>query len=134
MREVTADGSFTGKLPRGTLGLLIRTCGSTWRLQVLFALPKDDVDQLRYGNEKMAWIKKWSRFVEYISEDKLEDAPYVKLVLNGNDVLALYGLEKGGPFMQQALDDLLVWQFSHENATKENAVEWMLTQRDMYNV
>jgi hypothetical protein len=24
MREVTADGSFTGKLPRGTLGLLIR--------------------------------------------------------------------------------------------------------------
>jgi hypothetical protein len=68
MREVTADGSFTGKLPRGTLGLLIRTCGSTWRLQVLFALLKDDVDQLRYGNEKMAWIKKWSRFVEYISE------------------------------------------------------------------
>jgi hypothetical protein len=65
---------------------------------------------------------------------KLEDAPYVKLVLNGNDILALYGLEKGGPFMQQALDDLLVWQFSHENATKENAVEWMLTQRDMYNV
>jgi hypothetical protein len=134
MREVTADGSFTGKLPRGTLGLLIRTCGRAWRLQVLFAILKDDVDQLRYGIEKMSWLKQWSRFVEYISEEKLEDAPFVKPILNGHDILALYDLEKGGPFMQQALDDLLVWQFTHENATKEDAMEWMLTQRDMYNV
>jgi hypothetical protein len=133
MREVTADGSFTGKLPRGTLGLLIRTCGSTWRLQVLFSLLKHDVDQLRYGDEKMGWLEQWSRFVEYISEEKFEDAPVIKPILNGHDILALYDLEKGGPFMQQALDDLLVWQFTHENATKEDAMEWMLTQRDMYD-
>ncbi|GIK05208.1 hypothetical protein Aspvir_009312 [Aspergillus viridinutans] len=134
MGEVTTDESFPGKLRTGPLGLLIRSCGSTWRLQVLFALLEADVDQMRYGSEKLAQIKQWSRFVEYISEAKLEDAPYVKPILNGHDILALYGLEKGGPFMRQALDDLLTWQFAHENATKEDAIEWMRTQREMYNV
>ncbi|GIJ87003.1 hypothetical protein Asppvi_005902 [Aspergillus pseudoviridinutans] len=132
--EIMADGSFPGKLPRGSLGMLIRTCGSTWRLQILYALLKDDVDQLGYGNEKLALIMQWSRFVEYISKAKLEDAPYVKPILNGHDILALYDLEKGGPFMQQALEDLVRWQFTHENATKEDAMEWMLTQRETYNV
>jgi hypothetical protein len=48
----------------------------------------------------MGWLKQWSRFVEYISEEKLEDAPFVKPVLNGHDILALYDLGKGVPFMQ----------------------------------
>ncbi|KAF4218290.1 hypothetical protein CNMCM8980_005460 [Aspergillus fumigatiaffinis] len=134
MGEATADGSFPGRLPRGTLGLLIRMCGSTWRLQVLYALLKHDVRQMRYGNEKVALIEQWSRFVEHIIEQKLEDAPYVKPMLNGHELMALFKLERGGPFMQKALDDLLEWQFNHENATKEEAMKWILTQKENYQV
>ncbi|GFG26580.1 putative CCA tRNA nucleotidyltransferase 1 [Aspergillus udagawae] len=134
MGEATADGSFPRKLPRSALGLLIRCCGSTWRLQVLYALLKDDAREMRYGNAKLALITRWSRFVEHIIEQKLEDAPCVKPILNGYDLMELFKLEKGGPFMQEALNDLLEWQFNHENATKEEAMEWIITQRENYHV
>ncbi|GFF58486.1 putative CCA tRNA nucleotidyltransferase 1 [Aspergillus udagawae] len=134
MGEATADGSFPRKLPRSALGLLIRCCGSTWRLQVLYALLKDDAREMRYGNAKLALITRWSRFVEHIIEQKLEDAPCVKPILNGYNLMELFKLEKGGPFMQEALNDLLEWQFNHENATEEEAMEWMLTQRENYHV
>lgn len=101
---------------------------------MLYALLKDDVRQMRYGNEKLALIEQWSRFVEHIIEQKLEDAFYVKPMLNGHELLALFKLERGGPFMQEALDDLLEWQFNHENATKEEAMKWMLSQRENYHV
>jgi tRNA nucleotidyltransferase/poly(A) polymerase len=135
MREV--NGEFNGnlfsprRLSRGTLGALIRLCGRSWRLQVLYALLHDDCE-LAHGKERLAWLEKWSRFVEYISEQRLEDAPYVKPILNGHEILSLYDREKGGPKMQDALEDIVRWQFDHENATKEEAMDWMLTRKEMY--
>lgn len=132
------NGVFNGdwfspvRLSRGTLGAFIRVCGRSWRLQVLYALLQDDVWGKRYGKERLAKIERWSRFVEYISEQRLENAPYIKPILNGHDILSLYGREKGGPMMQDALNDLMEWQFDHEDATKEEAMEWMLTRKEMY--
>ncbi|KAF7117622.1 hypothetical protein CNMCM5793_006714 [Aspergillus hiratsukae] len=135
MRQVNGDfdGDLfsPGRLSRGTLGALIRACGRSWRLQVLYALLLDDFEYM-HGKERLTWLERWSRFVEYISEQRLEDAPYVKPILNGHDILSLYGRKKGGPMMQDALNDLMEWQFDHENATKEEAMEWMLTRKEMY--
>ncbi|RLL98481.1 hypothetical protein CFD26_102128 [Aspergillus turcosus] len=131
MREVNGDLFSPERPSRGTLGALIRACGRSWRLQVLYALLMDDFEYM-HGKERLAWLERWSRFVEYISEQRLENAPYIKPILNGHDILSLYGREKGGPMMQDALNDLMEWQFDHEDATKEEAMEWMLTRKEMY--
>ncbi|RHZ47219.1 uncharacterized protein CDV56_101786 [Aspergillus thermomutatus] len=94
MREVTVDRLPPEKLLRGALGLLLRLCGSTWRLQVLYALLKEDFYEMRYGNKKLALIKRWSKFVECITEQRLEDAPYVKPILNGHDIMGVLRRKK----------------------------------------
>lgn len=131
---VASYGESVDDLPRSTIGMALRTWGKTWRLQVLYSLLAEVVYEPSDRDFFVAQITRYSNFVEYISEQNLQDAHSAKLILNGNDVQRLFKLEKAGPFMKNVIHRIAEWQFDNRNSSKDEAIEWLRAQREGFGI
>lgn len=132
--KVNANDSSTHSLPRSAIGMTLRSWGSTWKLQVLYSL----LAQATYHSEPgdrdddgppAVLVKRYSNFMDYIWERNLQDAHLAKPLLDGGELLRmLNSSEKRGAAVVAALDELVGWQFDHENVSKREAKEWFLAQ------
>ncbi len=63
--------------------MAIRSWGATWRIQVLFSLLGEAVCEASNEGSLGAQLKRYSKFLDYVYEQKLQDAHLLKLILNG---------------------------------------------------
>lgn len=123
---------------RSTVGMAIRSWGATWRLQVLYALlaevvydaSSDDDDDGFFAGQ----LGGYSEFMEFVLRQELQDARLVKPILDGNDVLGLFQLDRSGAFVKTALDGVVRWQFDHRDGTRDEALEWLRTQKEAFGL
>ncbi|KFY20402.1 hypothetical protein V491_03744 [Pseudogymnoascus sp. VKM F-3775] len=122
--------------PRSIIGMAIRSWGTTWKLQVLYSLLAEVVHEQSALEESFfrAHLERYSTFMNLVFQQNLQDAPAIKLVLNGNDIKGLFNLKTTGPFMKAALDGLIKWQFDHERGSKDDAKEWLRTQKEHFGI
>lgn len=118
-----------GTATRGSVGMLLRGLKAQWRSHVLYALLCDAAD----GSLPLAQQQeRYQKFVEYLTEQRLEEAHLVDrtLVLKGNEIKEALGVEKAGPWLKMAVDMVAEWQLDHEGtATKEGAIEMVRARR-----
>jgi tRNA nucleotidyltransferase (CCA-adding enzyme) len=118
-----------GKVARSTVGMAIRSWGKTWRMQMIYALLAEVVYEA-YDDEFFAQIGRYSECLDFIYRENLQDAALQKPILDGDDVKQLFKLNKSGPFMKRVLEDVARWQFDRATSSKEEAAEWLCTQKD----
>jgi tRNA nucleotidyltransferase (CCA-adding enzyme) len=118
--------------PRSTIGMAIRSWGTTWKLQVLYSLLAEVVYEQSALEESFfaVHLERYSTFMNLVLQQNLQDAPTIKPILNGNDINEVFNLKSTGPFMKAALDGLIKWQFDHEGSSKDEAKDWLRTQRE----
>ncbi|OBT71526.1 hypothetical protein VF21_09693 [Pseudogymnoascus sp. 05NY08] len=123
------NGSAT---PRSIIGMAIRSRGTTWKLQVLYSLLADVVYEQSAPEESLfaVHLERYSTFMNLVFQQNLQGAPTIKPILNGNDITEVFNLKSTGPFMKAALDGLIKWQFDHAGSSKDEAKDWLRTQRE----
>ncbi|RPA76054.1 hypothetical protein BJ508DRAFT_319322 [Ascobolus immersus RN42] len=116
---------------RADLGMDLRACFGSWRLQAFTALMLELVPvcletqgrELGHTGEIFA---KYSKFVDYVHELNLQDAHLIKPCINGTDLArAVDPARKAGPWLKQATEDLVKWQFGNPDASAEQAHKWI---------
>ncbi|KAL3712216.1 CCA tRNA nucleotidyltransferase, mitochondrial [Talaromyces marneffei ATCC 18224] len=126
-----------GSLRRSTIGTAIRSWGKTWRLQVLFTLLTDILSD---KSRTKGLIDRYSAFLQFIIDQKLQDAPSMKQILTGGDIKTLFQLRRSGPFMNSVMKAALEWQLDHEadyendDELREKAIEWLRGQKEQLKI
>ncbi|EXJ84749.1 hypothetical protein A1O3_05421 [Capronia epimyces CBS 606.96] len=118
------DAVQNDQASRSQVGMLLRQCREVWRSHVLFSLLCDIVDA-----DFVQPTDRYQKFVGYIHEQKLEDAHLMPPLLKGNDITQALGGPKGGPWLKKAVDLLAEWQFSHPDATKQQAIDMIISKK-----
>lgn len=119
-----ADSVKGDTATRAQVGVMLKTCGKSWRSHVLFALIGDVVDH----NLKETY-EKYDKFVRYVQEQKLEDAADLKPIINGNDIKKELGISKAGSWLKAALDMVVEWQFANPDGTAAEAAKMVAERR-----
>lgn len=119
---------------RSTLGMAVRFWGRSWKLQVLYALLADAMSQAVDDGAFADLLDGYSKFMDHVFDQGLQNAPLARPILNGSELKAIFKLTQSGAFLQVALDCLVQWQFDHEHASKTDATEWILTQRQNFHI
>ncbi len=123
---------------RSTVGMALRAWGPTWASQVAYALLVGVVYTGENYDEKSpltgAVVRKYSAFADFVTDEGLWEAHALRPLLDGNEVLELFGLRAGGRFLKDVLDGLVAWQFDHRDAGVEEAKVWLLGERVMLGV
>ena len=134
--------------PRSSVGMEIRSWGSTWTTQVLYVILAQSMSVQRSptlsGNAleniqindllEDPLLKRFSIFADFVSDNNLWNAHLQRPLLDGNEIQSLFGLRKGGKFLKRALDGLVTWQFDHSNTDVDEAKVWLLGQREIFGV
>ncbi|KKY25892.1 putative trna nucleotidyltransferase [Phaeomoniella chlamydospora] len=121
-------------IPRSTVGFAIRTWGVTWRQQVLYSLLAEAVLIPSSEDFFQSELERYAKFIEFVLEQRLQEAAHMKPLLRGNEIQRLFDLKKSGPWMKTCLDELCKWQFDHEGADTSEAKAWILTQKDNFGI
>lgn len=132
--DLVADDRSRDNLARSTVGMAIRSWGMTWKLQVLYSLLAGVVSQPAEDESFAPQLGRYSKFVEFVLEQKLQDAPFIKPILNGGDVKNLFKLEKSGAFMKSVLDSLVQWQLDNKHGSRDEATEWLRARRESFSI
>ena len=128
---VAAHRQPAGNLFRSTVGMAIRSWGVTWRPQVLYALLAEVVYEPSDDGFFAAQLGRFSKFMEFVHQQKLQDAPFIKPIVNGDDIKEIFKPKKSGAFMKTALDGVIRWQFDNKDGTRHEVIEWLQTQREV---
>jgi len=129
---VTApNGSIT---PRSIVGMAIKSWGTTWKLQVLYSLLAEVAYEASEDFFFAIQLRRYSTFMDFIFRQNLQDAPLVKPILDGNDIKELFKLDKTGAVIKTILDGLLEWQFDHEGSSRDEAKDWLYTQKEVFGI
>ncbi|KJZ71012.1 hypothetical protein HIM_09591 [Hirsutella minnesotensis 3608] len=131
--------------PRSVVGMAIRSWGATWKLQVLYSLLADVVydestaplSSFLSTDENFALrelLRQYDAFLDLVAEQKVEDAHMSRPMLDGNTIMQLFGVKKGGAFLRTAMEELVAWQLDHEGAGTDEAKSWLLQQRERLGV
>lgn len=131
--DMVADNS-AASLPRSSLGMAIRTWGVTWKFQVLYSFLAEVVYKASSDEIFASLVERYSRFVEHLVQQRLQDAHLIKPIIDGNSIRQLFQLKTSGPFMKTALTGIIEWQFDHENGSKDEAIEWLRTQKVNFGI
>lgn len=119
---------------RSALGMAVRSWGTSWELQVLYALLADAMSQAVDDGAFADLFDGYSKFMDHVFDQGLQNAPFAKPILNGSELKTIFNLTQSGAFLKVALDGLVQWQFDHEHASKTDATEWVLTQREIFHI
>lgn len=133
MVNTVADDSAANPA-RSTVGMAIKSWGATWKHQVLYSLLAEVVYDASSNEIFASQLERYSKFMGYIEQQRLQEAHQIKPMIDGNDLLKLFALERSGAFMRTALEGIVRWQFDHENSTKDEAVEWIRTQKEVFGI
>jgi hypothetical protein len=70
-----------------------------------------------------------------VIQQDLQDAHLVKPVLDGNAIMDLFGLKKGGSFLSSVINQLVAWQFDNRYWLRHRGYEEMAlrAERDIRN-
>lgn len=128
-------------LSRSSVGMAIRTWGTTWKSQLVFCLlselvyeksPKFPMSLRAEDGDPVLQrtLEPYSAFVDYVLKHHLQHACSVRPLLDWNEIMEVLGVEQGGQYLKVVLDELVAWQFDNESASREEAREWLLRQRD----
>lgn len=123
-----------GTASRSTIGMAIKSWGTSWRTQVLYALLAKAVALDTADGFFEEEIGLYRKFVETVARLNLQDAANEKPLLNGKEVQELFQVQKSGPWMKNALDHVSKWQFDHPNGSKDEAEDWLLQHREALGV
>ncbi|KAK4039987.1 hypothetical protein C8A01DRAFT_46635 [Parachaetomium inaequale] len=133
--------------PRSLVGMALRAWGPSWSTQLAYVMLAEAVyapqgsepsSTSAPGSSRQAdedesptgpLLGKYAAFADYVSDNGLRSAHAQRPLLDGNEVLGLFGLQKGGKFLKEALDGLVAWQFDHVEGGVEEAKAWLLGQR-----
>lgn len=135
--DLVVDCNNKESLRRSTVGKPIRSWGKTWRLQVLFTLL---TDILSAKSRTEDFLNRYSIFLQFVLEQRLQDVHSMPQILNGSDIKTIFRLRKSGAFMNGVMKALLEWQFDHEadygdrNETKAQAIEWLRGQKERLKI
>lgn len=124
----------SANVSQSALGMTVRSWGRPWKLQVLYALLADAISQAVDDGAFAGLLDRYSKFMDHVFDQGLQNAPLVKPILNGNEFKTIFNLTQNGAFLKVALDSLVQWQFDHEHASKTDAIEWVLTQRENFHI
>lgn len=122
---------------RSTVGMAVRAWGATWKQQLIYSLlaeliyeagPSPQLSSLGDNTATTRLLQQYNQFLDFVVQRGLEDAHEVRPPLNGNAIMKLFGVSKGGSFVKTAMDELVAWQFDHEGLGAEEAREWLRQQ------
>ncbi|KAF8473966.1 hypothetical protein BDZ91DRAFT_712896 [Kalaharituber pfeilii] len=122
-----------GGLSRGEAGRIIRSMRGSWRSQVLCGLMVESTGVWSMGADglptpaSLQLVEKYDNLVHRIYELGLEEAFNVAPALNGNEMSMLLD-RKPGPWVRDALERLLDWQFSNPEKGLEEVKEFVLEE------
>ncbi|XP_044723675.1 poly A polymerase head domain-containing protein [Hirsutella rhossiliensis] len=102
---------------RSTVGMAIRAWGAAWKS---FS-SMDDAASTKL-------LQQYNGFLDFVVQRGLEDAYGVRPLLDGNVIMELFGVSKGGGFVKTAMDELVAWQFDNEGLGVDEAKEWLRQQ------
>lgn len=119
---------------RSALGMAVRSWGTSWELQVLYALLADAMSQAVDDGAFADLFDGYSKFMDHVFDQGLQNARLAKPILNGSELKTIFNLTQSGAFLKVALEGLVQWQFDHEHASKTDATEWVLTQREIFHI
>lgn len=141
---VDAVATAAETVPKSKAGMAIRSWGEEWTTQVtyvlmtLFVHAKNTCEISLDGETKTAnsqdILDRFRRFAKFVFEHKLQFAHLERPLLDGNEILGVFGLKAGGKFLNDAIDGIIAWKFDNENGTAEAAEAWLLTQRDSLGI
>lgn len=132
------------EFPRSSVGTEIRDWGVTWRLQVVYSLLAEVMlyrDKVGVSESSLALqasnpvdgkdglgiiFARYHKFVEFVTQQCLTDAHAKRPLFNGDALKVLFGVTKGGTWVKRVTDELVVWQFDHEEAGLEEVRKWLL--------
>ena len=122
---------------RGECGMSIRSWGATWIAQLTCVLlaetlhqdtAEDNVTSFQVSlSENM--FEKYANFADFVLCHKLQNAVLERPLLNGMEIQYLFGLKKGGKYLQTITEKVLKWQFDNAEATKEDCKKWLLQEK-----
>lgn len=117
--------SRTNKTPsRKALAKLVRMVGEKWQHALWLAMA-DDASKKRDGVEKDKFTPYLS-MIKQINEMDLTEAHQIKPILNGKEIMDILQL-KPGPQVGEALSQLMDWQLENPEASKDDAIRWVLS-------
>ncbi|KAJ9294023.1 hypothetical protein DTO271G3_7151 [Paecilomyces variotii] len=140
VRQVTTASDGVVLLSRSALGMAVRSWGMSWKLQVLYALLADAVSSSQAVNDNdndnafSDLLDGYSKFMNHVFDQGLENAYLAKPILNGREVKSIFKITQNGPFIKEALEGLVQWGFDHEDASKIDAVEWVRAQKGSFRI
>jgi hypothetical protein len=134
-----------GAASRGDIGMALRAWGSTWRMQLVYALLADVVHgagpgispvaestaELSNDDLAAAAAAPYDAFLARVAADDLWGALDARPLLGGKEVMKLYGVKGGGPWLKNALDELVCWAFDERGrADAPRATEWLVEEKE----
>ncbi len=129
--QITRDIERGVGYSRATLGRFVRSIGDRWRQAIWLAMA-DDSSKKRDG----LVTRKFPLYDEIVSKIetlKVDKAHEIKPIINGNEIQTLLGL-KPGPLIGQLTKQLIDWQLSNPEATKEEAASFLAETHRSMNV
>lgn len=128
-RLVASDIIEVSKIDTPTrlqLGLLVRECGSEWKLFVLAAILREMVAG---KTDNTDIYRRYSNLIDSIYAAKLENAHSMRPILNGKDVLQTLGVKSAGPWLADMLVQLVKLEIENPALTKQEAVDFVLAHK-----
>ena len=123
-----------GRASRGTLGMILRSFKLHWRAHILYSLLCDLATS--GGKHRAKTADRYLKFLTYVREQNLEDAASIdkNVALKGNEIKDALGITTAGPWIKNAMEMVIEWQFSHqinqqEAAPKEQAIEMIRSRK-----
>jgi len=123
---------------RSLVGMALRSWGATWSTQVTYVLLAQAVYAPQNSTEPETsvpgvsmdeFLERFSAFADFVWDQDLRDAHLQRPLLNGNEIQVLFGLQKGGKYLKTVLDELIAWQFEHNDGQVEDTKQWLLGQQ-----
>ncbi|KAJ5239242.1 hypothetical protein N7468_003861 [Penicillium chermesinum] len=124
IQEKSRSGSMLSAEDRQQTGLNIRKWGKDWKLCVLSAI----LQEIIQGHDFPEVMEDYSHFIQYILDERLEDAYDLKPILNGDDIKTAFNA-KPGPWMSKVTAAVIEWQLLHPDGSKDAALEEITRRR-----
>lgn len=130
---------YVSSASRKELGQLIRKLGENWGSTLLYCLFKDILiyetehkQQQDVEFSQSTIYEFYSSLVDRVFSEELNDAWALKPILNGKEVLPLFG-KKGGPWLMNVLADMVDKQLENPSFSKDDAKEWLQKNKENWS-
>lgn len=108
---------------RKALAKLVRMIGDKWEHAVWLAMA-DDASKRKEGIETDKFVP-YEQLIGKIKNMDLSQAHNIKPILNGKEVMQVLKVSPG-PKIGEIMSSLMDWQLDNPEATKEDAVRWLM--------